>query len=274
MNKELLKTILSIPSYTRMEYKVSNFVIEWLKQFPDIKWFKDRLGNLYIEKGKVEINEFYPCLCAHMDTVFLDHVVLIKRNLNKTIIENEEGILTALDPISESRTGIGGDDLCGVFICLELLQKLDNIKIALFVQEEIGCCGSNKADWNFFQNVGYAIQFDTPRFNWISETLMDKRIYTDEFLDEIKPILNEYKIDNYSHDPYTDMWKISSRFKISTLVLGAGYYNQHTYDEYVKIKDVENALEMGEKIIQKLKLNKWIYVKKSINYSKRNSRIR
>ena len=30
------------------------------------------------------------------------------------------------------------------------------------MSEEIGCIGSNEADEAFFENVGYAIQFDAP----------------------------------------------------------------------------------------------------------------
>jgi putative aminopeptidase FrvX len=47
-------------------------------------------------------------------------------------------------------TGIGGDDKCGVYACLELLKELPNLKAAFFVSEETGCHGSKKADPNFF----------------------------------------------------------------------------------------------------------------------------
>jgi hypothetical protein len=33
-------------------------------------------------------------------------------------------------------TGIGGDDKCGVYACLELLKELPNLKAAFFVSEE------------------------------------------------------------------------------------------------------------------------------------------
>ena len=51
-------------------------------------------------------------------------------------------------------TGIGGDDKAGVFICLQLLEKLDSCKVFLPVAEETGCNGSKEADPEFFTRCG------------------------------------------------------------------------------------------------------------------------
>jgi hypothetical protein len=76
-----------------------------------------------------------------MDTVHKDQIYLIQKDINLDIEEcNVDGqtLLYARNPINGSPTGIGGDDKCGVYICLKLLEKIDKIKCAFFVEEEIG----------------------------------------------------------------------------------------------------------------------------------------
>ena len=56
-----------------------------------------------------------------------------------------------------------------------------------------GCHGSRKADPNFFNNVGYAIQFDAPE-NWmITEYCMGVKMFDrdSEFFNECKQVLSE-----------------------------------------------------------------------------------
>ena len=256
-NLQLLKKILSIPSYFEYEDRVREFLVEYgnSKNY-DVN--VDAKGNVYFIKGYLNKNEFFPNVVAHIDTVFSEHIDLVLENRSK-IIKETDGKLIAYHPDTFKRTGLGGDDLAGVYICLQLMEHFDNIKASFFVEEEFGYQGSSNCDDDFFQDVGYAIQFDAPTNNWYTDTLAGLNMFTEEFDDLVSPILKEANVDNYSADPYTDILALKEKFDFCCANLPTGYYNYHTDNEYVVIDDVQKGFELGVKFITKLGLDKYEY---------------
>ena len=237
-----LKEVLSIPTHSREEDLMVSYLEEVLTE-KGFDFFKDKHNNIYVTKGNAD---YYPCFVSHTDTV---HYI----NHNLKVVELEENgkkILTGIDSETMKPSGIGGDDKCGVYLCLEMLDKLDNVKAAFFVSEEIGCLGSKQADTEFFQNVGYAIQYDSPKGNSMSMTLMGKNLFnkTSDFGDKVSPLILEHGITDWARHPFTDIWPLMEKFNFSCLNLAAGYYNYHTSTEYVIVDDVENAFELGIKL--------------------------
>jgi putative aminopeptidase FrvX len=157
-------------------------------------------------------------------------------------------------------TGIGGDDKCGVFACLTLLKELPYLKAAFFVSEETGCHGSKKANTEFFENVGYAIQFDAPE-NWmVTEKCFGYSLFdrSSEFFNVADQVLSEGMVKEdmkYMVHPYTDVWALRGLFDFSCINFSIGYYNYHTKNEYVVIEDVYNGIDMGKKMIDLLGYN-------------------
>ena len=256
MNKEFLKEILSIPSYSKKEILMREFI----KKFAidnGIKYHIDYKGNIYLTKGVIDENEHYPCVVSHIDTVHSKHISLIEEN-KRLIIDEDQDMLTAKHPETNIQTGIGGDDKCGVFVCLSLMTKLAVIKGAFFVEEEIGMLGSKVSDDSFFKNVGYAIQFDAPSANWITEVCSGVRIFEDFFKDMIKEVLSDNGYTNFSNDPFTDVNQLAQKYDFNCLNLGCGYYRQHTDYEYVIISEVEKSLKAGLDLIEYLGNDKYI----------------
>jgi di/tripeptidase len=239
-----LKEVLSIPTHSRQE----DLMISYLETVLSEKGFdyrKDHMGNIYVTKGKAE---YYPCFVAHTDTVHdINHNLMVVQ-----LEENGKTILTGIDKKTMKPSGIGGDDKCGVFLCLEMLDKLDNVKVALFVSEEIGCVGSREADPEFFKNVGYAIQYDSPKGDSMSMSLMGKELFgkTTEFGEKVSPLILEHGITDWARHPYTDIWPLMEKFGFSCLNLAAGYHRYHTDNEYVVVDEVENAFELGLRLHQ------------------------
>ena len=237
-----LKEVLSVPTHSRQE----DLMIEYLERVlleKGYEYKKDFMNNIYVTKGQ---SENFPCFVAHTDTV---HSV----NLNLKVVqleENNQTILTGIDSNTYKPSGIGGDDKCGVFLCLEMLDKLDNVKVALFVSEEIGCVGSRQADPEFFKNVGYAIQYDSPKGDSMSMSLMGKDLFgkSTEFGEKVSPLILEHGITDWARHPYTDIWPSMEKFGFSCLNLAAGYHRYHTDNEYVVVEEVQNAFELGLKL--------------------------
>jgi len=251
----LLKSVLSVPTKTYQEELMIEFLIDWLTK-NNIDYSVDEHWNVYATKGEpTGDNFYYPCVVAHTDTVHNIDVI----NIREEDLKNYQGeIKPSLKAYNDfgKPTGIGGDNKCGVFACLELLKELTHLKAAFFVSEETGCHGSRKADPNFFSDVGYVIQFDAP-FNWmVSEYCMGVKLFdkSDEFFKICDNVLTEsfQGRQKYGSHPYTDVYALKSKFDFSCINISIGYYNYHTPEEYVVIEDTFNGVDTGKKMIEML----------------------
>ena len=266
MDKKFLKEVLSVPTYSTNEVLMRDFILNFAAD-NGIESKVDIKGNVYLIKGeeKMTTGEFYPCVVSHIDTVHRHHHQLIENNERLAIVEDEEGKLKAYHPITGQQTGIGGDDKCGVFVCLSLFQELDVLKGAFFVEEEIGMLGSRVAEREFFNNVGYAIQFDAPSADWITEVCSGVKILDEGFKQKITPILAEGGYKKFSNDPFTDVNQLAQKFDFNCLNLGCGYYQQHSDREYVVVDEVEKSLKMGYNLILFLRNEKYIHFEEEVD---------
>jgi di/tripeptidase len=216
--------------------------------------------NVYAVKGEVSDGEMYPCVVCHTDTVHkIDTINVVEEMLPNSHREMKLS-LKAYNNDGEP-TGIGGDDKCGVFACMELLEEMDVIKAAFFVSEETGCHGSKMADKSFFSNVGYAIQFDAPE-NWmVTETCFGAKLFEreSEFFEKCDKVLTESMNDKrqYMIHPYTDVYALKTKFDFACINFSIGYYRYHTPNEYVVVEDTYNGIKMGKDMIESLGYKKY-----------------
>jgi putative aminopeptidase FrvX len=143
MSKEKLKDILSTPTYCGQEQYLIAKITRYLSE-SNLDYVVDEHGNIYVTKG---VADFYPCVVAHTDSV---HRIVEMDILER---EDDEEILYAVEKGTNKPTGCGGDNKAGVYVCLELLERVEIIKAAFFVSEEYGCFGSILSDETFFENV-------------------------------------------------------------------------------------------------------------------------
>jgi len=241
-----LQNILAVPTYFGQEHLLLSYIINYLKT-TSYTYNMDIHGNIYVVKGTADT---YPCVCAHTDSVVTDEFSV---NLHK--VGNQLRI-DGRDPHTGQSRGIGADDKAGVFVCLELLEQLPILKVVLFASEEFGCVGSRSCDPNFFDDVGYAIEFDCPGSNHITHycngvALFDKK---GEFFSQIKTPLTELmgREPRLCSHTYTDVWALKTNFDFSCINISTGYYNYHTNNEYVIVEQVFNAIKIGKTCIEQL----------------------
>ena len=249
----LLKEILAVPSKTGDEKRLISYLSEYLS-VRGYNYIVDAMGNIYVTKG---VAKSYPLVMAHTDTV---HPIteMVVREVNEKDTKGEfKMALKAFTQEGDMPCGIGGDDKAGVFICLQLLEMVDNIKVYLPVQEETGCYGSQFAvdkHKGFFTDVSYSLMFDSPQNDSMSKTLMGTNLYDESsvFFQESKDFIIEHGINKWQDHPYTDSMVLRRAFGFQTLNLAAGYYNYHSKNEYVIVDDVQNSIDLGFKIISNL----------------------
>jgi len=274
-NLELLKNVLSVPTKTYQEERMVAFLVNWLTE-NNIPHFVDEHNNVYATKQEsLELPEdfYFPCVISHTDTVHnIDTINIREEMLINT--QGEEKLSYKAYNDEGNPTGIGGDDKCGVFACLTLLQELPNVKAAFFVSEETGCHGSLKASKEFFTNVGYGIQFDAPE-NWmVTERCFGQVLFDrdSDFFESCNKVLTEGMDQDYMEymvHPYTDVYALRGKFNFSCINFSIGYYNYHTKNEYVIVDDVYNGIEMGRKMIEQLGYK--LHFKKSAPYVRQSN---
>ena len=244
MRLDLLKRLLAVPTRSRREHHMVDFLLEHVRQRgPELCGVAtaDSWNNVLIRKGSVEP---VPLVCAHLDTV---------HDWTKVEIVQQDGLLVGFDRNGQ-RSGIGADDKCGIFICLELLERFNNIAVALFGQEEMGYVGAQNAKADFFENVGYALEFDCPATGLISYSAGGERLFQNDggFIQIAMPVLTRFGFTSFQYHPFTDVTGLRKRFPFSCLNVSCGYYGWHTDTEYVSIGDVEESLTMATELIAAL----------------------
>ena len=244
MRLELLKQLLGVPSPSRREEQMVAFLKEHVRQRGVERCgeiVSDQFNNVLIRKGKPGT---VPCVAAHLDTV---------HEAGAAKIVQQDGFLFGMDGQGE-RTGIGADDKAGVFVCLELLEKFENIAVILFAGEEIGCVGAEHAPKAWFEDVGYVIEFDCPGQRLVSYTSNGVRLFSNdgEFIKTAGPVMQAHGLTRWQRHPFSDVMALRQRFGFSCLNLSCGYYNWHRRDEYVVVDEVEAAVHAGEALITAL----------------------
>jgi di/tripeptidase len=250
MIKEKLKELLAIPTKTWEEDRLISYLIDHFEA-RGYHYEVDDMGNLYVTKG---ISEYYPLVLAHTDSVHDIKEMVVKEEYLPNSQGEKKLALKAYTKDGNLPTGIGGDDKAGVFICLQLLERFNVIKGFFPVAEETGCHGSRGAKEEFFNNVGYAIQFDSTENDTMSLSLMGTQLFEQdsEFFNKTKGLILEHGFTEWRHHPYTDTMVLKERFNFSCLNFAAGYYNYHSNNEYVIVEDVLNSTLLGESVIKKL----------------------
>jgi len=195
-----------------------------------------RDGYIY-SQGSIPI-----LLTAHMDTVH--------EETPKEIIYRS-GVVS-------SPQGIGGDDRCGIYMILQLIQQYD-CHVLFCEDEEIGGIGSDKFTRSetcksLDDSINYVIELDRKG--------KDDAVYYSCVNTKFEDFIEE-KFFKYSWGSFSDICNICPEMGIAGVNLSCGYYNAHTKNEYVVLSEMEKVIkEVGKLIDRTTDNNKYEYIKK------------
>ena len=228
---KLMRSIFEVQSFSGDMKSMSDFIINYIDNLKDnsISMKTDVYGNIYVVKG---IANTYPCIVSHIDTVH--HIIPEKDYL----VVNSDTKFFAINKELMCRTGIGGDDKNGIYCCLDNLVREPVIKLAFFVDEEIGCVGSSVCDMQFFKDVSFVLQADRQGYKDVADRILGDVMFTGTFFEAIYKNLVEYGRD-ICDGGMTDVWQLSNNgVEVSVANFSCGYYKPHTSDEYVVIDEL------------------------------------
>lgn len=202
------------------------------------KYYKNVISNdgfLFV-KGTDKV-----CLTAHMDTTRT--VEYGKRELVKDIYEYEEDGKHVI----HSPQGIGGDDRCGVYMILKILEETNYRPYIIFCEdEEIGCVGSGKFAKSKFVDDLKAVRFIVQ---------LDRRGSNDAvFYSDTNEEFHRWIEDTTGYEEAigscSDISTICPACGIAGVNLSCGYYNEHHDYETVKLEEMERTYQTAVKLIE------------------------
>ena len=218
---ELMSAIFNVQSTSGDMKAMRSFIYHFVANLvdPTIDITSDDSGNIYVTKGRADT---YPCIVSHIDTV---HDIIPNEDY---LVLNNGLEFFAIDLALKKPTGIGGDDNNGIYCCLDNLVREDNIKLAFFVDEEIGCVGSRACDMEFFKDVSFVLQADRQGYNDVVNNISGTHMFGVDFLDTISDDL-----DNYSRvvtsGGMTDVMQLAHNgLEVSMANFSCGYYKPHS----------------------------------------------
>ena len=239
MNKELLFDLYRIHSRSGAEKRMRRFVRRYISNNcgDDITMVTDKAGNLLVTKGT---SDTYPCLASHLDQVQDAHSRDFK-------VYEQNGVVFAFSAKSREQQGLGADDKNGIFVCLECLRMFDILKVAFFVEEEIGCGGSEAVDLSFFADCRFIIEPDRRGGSDLITSMSVGDVCSKDFVDAIRAEHYGYK---KATGTITDVGTLVERgVGISCLNVSCGYYNAHTDSEVTVLDELENCLHFVASIV-------------------------
>jgi len=225
--------VFKIPSTMYNEASMSIFIASFLKS-ENIPYTVDLYGNILVSKGE----GMRPCFCAHLDTV---HMYRNGFNVYSEKDKEHNRIYLYAEDEKEDRVGIGGDDKCGIFVCLELLRIVPNIKVVFFTSEESGGTGSNNISLTFFKDCTFLGGIDRWNGHDFINSYMGDRTISKAFAADLRPILDAYEYE-FASGLFTDCFNVQQRkIGISCFNLSCGYYAHHSDKEYVDTNELYHA---------------------------------
>lgn len=254
LNKDFVYEVMSIPSHSSSEYRMLTYIVMWARR-NGIDYEFDDYGNIYLTKGEIGNGEYYPCVTAHLDTVQSKQKLYAQAGQPLDI---KTRIAKGKHEIYVDGMGIGGDDKAGVTIGLSMFSHFDVLKACFFLEEEIGCKGSEHLNTKWFENVGYVMGYDSPDLNRAAWACSGVKLFNKDFFQtHMQEICKKHGLTDFRSEPFTDVKIIREKTDIICMNFGTGYYNAHMQNEYCVLEDMDNACRMGVELIEHLGKNRY-----------------
>lgn len=192
-----------------------------------------RYGDVISKDGYILAHGNAPVmLTAHLDTVHKKPVKSVTYSRGKLA----------------SPQGIGGDDRCGVYIILSLIDTLPDKHlphILLCEDEEIGGVGSNK-----FVSDDIAPDLALKHIIELDRKGSTEAVYYDCNNAAYKAYIES--ITGYTEEwgSFSDICNLSPYYDIASVNLSVGYYHAHTLNEYVMITEMIHTRSVVEKLVR------------------------
>lgn len=251
-NKTILPEFVDICRMTQKTLK--KYLVKRLKRYYDKKDICVRDGFIFV-KGEIPV-----MVTAHMDTV---HKEVIKEYYEWTEKQDNKYDVHVLS----SPQGIGGDDRCGIWMILQMLEYGYRPFIIFNEDEEIGCVGARKFVktanndlHNMCKDIKFIIELDRKGKHDLVFYDCDNKDFT-KWCEKTTGWKKAY-------GSCSDISYLAPAIECAAVNLSCGYYDEHKLWHTVKIEEMFNTLSTAIKMIEASEtVERFEYVEAYDNYS-------
>ena len=182
--------------------------------------------------------------------------ILLTAHLDTVHEETPKEIIYKSGKVS-SPQGIGGDDRCGVYMILKLIEQYD-CHVLFCEDEETGGIGSDKfvaseTCKNLVGKLNYIIELDRKNKN-------DAVYYNCANTQFEKFVESEFF--KWAWGSFSDICNLCPELEVAGVNISCGYYDAHTTKEFVVLSQMETAIsEVGNLIDRTKETDKFEYIK-------------
>ena len=203
------------------------------------------MKNMYGEENTIIGDGYIYCrgdipvlLTAHMDTVHKETVKDFYEDIQIDEQGNEKHIIS-------SPQGIGGDDRCGIYAILKIIESGYYPYILFCEDEEVGGIGSNK-----FCKTKYITELSELKFLLeLDRANSNDIIFYDNGNKDWKNWVEDETNWVIDYGSFSDICHLSPACEISSVNLSCGYYKAHTLYEYVVVEEMLEMIEMVKHLL-------------------------
>ncbi len=242
--------VLSIQTVSNKDAEMNRYIKQYVSGALKLRYTVDTYGNIYVSKGE---KNFVGIVC-HTDTV---HEIVPEYEL----INHKDEVIYAFGRKTETgmygMVGCGGDDKVGVYICLQALKDLPDVKCVFYRNEEIGHLGSKNSDVNYLKDCSFIIECDRRNGEDFITNSGGIQIASEQFETECKPIYTKH-----GYQPAlgigTDVNTLTVLgVGVSCVNLSCGYYLPHTDSTFVLVRHVNDCYKLVVDMYNNLRYKKY-----------------
>lgn len=206
--------------------RLSIFLYTFLKKYYSIdNLFYDK--KFLVARGDIDV-----ALVAHLDTVH--------RVSNRNCLYYDPKHMVAWSP-----NGLGADDRAGVYAIIQLVKMGYRPHIFFTHDEESGAWGAKEL-------IKYDFPFETNFIIELDRKGTKEAVFYDCGNKEFKEKILSYGF-KLGYGTFSDISIISPAFDVASVNLGIGYYNEHTKDETLKVKEMWDTITRVSVILEEQK---------------------
>ena len=196
-----------------------------------------------------------------LDSIYLlDGGILVKGNDKITLVSHmdihpiidiehkEKKLLSFLNTVY-CKTGIGGDDRCGVLVILELLDRGYRPNIIFTEKEEVGRVGVRKLIDNHYDLLK-DITKDSPYLMGLDRKGYNEVVFYEcNNLEFREFIINEYSLE-LNRGSFSDVSSLGPSLNKAICNVSVCYYSAHSENEYVNLKKLKLMIDKIEVMVK------------------------
>ena len=149
-----------------------------------------------------------------------------------------------------SPEGLGADDRAGIYAILRILRMGYHPYVLITDGEEAGCFGAYDAAFSLNPQVRFIIELDRRGKN--------DAVYYDCDSPEFEAYVAKFGF-TFAWGSYSDISILCPEWKIVGVNLSIGYYNEHSLNEYLSLRDLENTIKRVKSMLDNIPENTFKY---------------